>query len=85
MYAKSRIINARGPYSADKLEEVMYAQLKPSMERTIGDTTTDAATRNGMSVAEACQELVASAEEAAQELDLSRVNPGLYEALTHAQ
>ncbi|KVA47700.1 hypothetical protein [Burkholderia cepacia] len=84
-YVKSRVINARGPYSADALEDMLYKQMGPSLEQTIRSTTEDAAARQNVSVAVVCQSLAASPEDAVQQLDLQRVNPALYQALTDAQ
>ncbi|ODV41480.1 hypothetical protein AWV79_35510 [Cupriavidus sp. UYMMa02A] len=62
-----------------------YAQMQHSFERAIQDAVTDVATRNNTSVAAVCQGFADHPEDAVQQLDLSRVNPALYEALTNAQ
>ncbi|KVD32856.1 hypothetical protein [Burkholderia ubonensis] len=64
---------------------MLYKQMGPSLEQTIRLTTEDAAARQNVSVAVVCQSLAASPEDAVQQLDLQRVNPALYQALTDAQ
>ncbi|CAN7781039.1 hypothetical protein LJR296_008005 [Cupriavidus necator] len=83
-YAKSRAIHARGPVSPDDLETKFYEQLRPSLESTIQDNTTDFAARNNMTVAEVCQGLADKPEESAKLLDLAHLNPALYDALSNA-
>ncbi|MFP6558885.1 hypothetical protein WJ542_11280 [Paraburkholderia sp. B3] len=85
LYEKSRVINARGPYSADVLEDTMYKQMGPTMEQMIRKNTEDLATRSNTTAAALCQALAASPVEAVNQLDLSQINPPLYQALSEAQ
>ncbi|MFM0143511.1 hypothetical protein [Paraburkholderia sp. RL18-085-BIA-A] len=84
-YEQSRVIHARGPYSADALEEMLYRQMGPAMEQAVRATTEDAAARQNVSVVVVCQSLAASPVEAVDVLDLSRVHPALIQAMAAAQ
>ncbi|MEK7888149.1 hypothetical protein AAB992_13595 [Burkholderia contaminans] len=82
-YATSRTIHSRHG-SPDELESTLYKHMRPAMERTIRVSMTDYATRNNASVADLCRGFAESPEEAAQELDLSRMIPAVAQALNEA-
>lgn len=81
LYSISRKIHNRGPMSADRVESETLAQILPTMERTIKESTEDYAKRNNMSVIEVCEALQENAVEAAKQMRLQTLNPTLYNAL----
>ncbi|MBK3780103.1 hypothetical protein G3A43_07520 [Paraburkholderia aspalathi] len=85
LYTKSRVINARGPYSADALEDMLYKQMGPNLERAVGANIEDAAKRQGVTAAAVCQSVADSPAQMVQLLDLQTVNPATYQALMEAQ
>ena len=85
LYEKSRVINARGPYSADALENTTYNQMGPTIVQMIRKNTEDLAARANTTTTALCQGLAAAPDEAVNQLDLSRINPPLYQALSEAQ
>ena len=85
LYAKSRTIHARGPYTPDKVENEMYRQLMPSMQKTISEAMTAMAKQNNMTEKDVCAAFNANGVTLASEMQLSKISPALYQAMIEAK
>ncbi len=85
LYAKSRTILGRGPYSPDKIEDMTYEQLQPILQKTISEGMATLAKQNKVTEKDICQGYSDKGAELASEMHLSKVNPALYQAMLDAR
>lgn len=85
LYAKSRLIHDRASPGAAALEVQMAQQLKPTFDKTIQEAMAMTAHESQMTEQELCSAFSMNGGELAAELHLSKVNPGLQQALLEAK
>lgn len=85
LYAKSRMIHARSPYTPDKIENTMYVQLQPTLQQTISEAMTTLAKQNNVTEKDVCVAFNVNGAELAAEMNLAKVNPTLNQAMIEAK
>lgn len=85
LYAKSRMIHARSPYTPDKIESAMYEQLLPTFQKTIVDAMSTIAKQNNATEKDVCVAFNTNGAELAAEMLLAKINPALNQAMLEAK
>jgi len=85
MYAKSRVINGRGPYTADKVETEVYRLLLPTFQKTINEAMTTMANEVKINETQLCQAFAENSQAVSEIFLLSKLNPVLYQAMSEAK
>lgn len=85
LYAKSRVIHARSPYTPDQIESELFSLAQPTFKDTIGDAMSAMAKRKNMSEKDICVLFATNGKKYASEMHLSKINPTLFQAMSGAR
>ena len=82
---KAELLKARSVYAGSGMDETkLYEELRPTARKVIEQDMRDVAAAHGFSISQACEALIAAAEEIAAEMHLSKMQPAVFEALRAA-
>jgi hypothetical protein len=85
LYEKSRRIHGRQPENVDKLESKMLEMLKPTLQQAIEDDMATIGETSKLNPVAVCEAFRDHGESIADEVQVAKLNPALFKALSEAK